>query len=103
VLVMMCVASSTAGCPTTPTTTTFPPVCLTDADCVNYPEPCRTCVDGRCMQPPGTRRHLVCPIFPGSTTTTLPPSTCATDGDCRLEGGPVAGCQMVGTCSYCVR
>ncbi len=103
-LMMTCAASSTPGCRTTPTTLPPPPpLCLSDADCARYPEPCRTCVEGRCMQPPGTQRHLICPVLFGSTTTTLPPSVCDSDMDCRLEGGPVAGCQNVGMCSYCVR
>lgn len=102
VLVMKCVASSVVGCATTPTSTTlYPPECLTDTDCLRYPKPCHTCIEGECIKPADAGHASIGCVTPLVTTTTLRPSACGNDMDCRLPGGPVAGCRSVGMCSYC--
>jgi hypothetical protein len=95
------------ACPSVTTSTTLPPDCTTDVDCLRFPEPCRTCIGGRCTEPlpvpPGSTFAGVSCI-PNVTTTTLLPATCRDDMDCNIPGTSVPGCSTtVMGCGYCVQ
>jgi hypothetical protein len=99
-LLLTC-AAPPAGttCSAVTTTTTLAQDCLTDGDCMRFPEPCRSCIGGRCTAPSATPTFDVfCP--PNATTTTLLPAHCHDDADCDLAG-TVAGCTTVGGCGFC--
>jgi hypothetical protein len=101
-LVMTC-ASPAAGtaCPVVTTTTTVPPECFADDDCLRYPEPCRTCIDGWCTEPvPPGHAFVSCPV-PLMTTTTLVPSHCRNDDDCNVLATAVDGCVPLAGCGFC--
>ena len=101
VLLMRC-AAPPAGtpCRAVTTTTTIPPDCVVDEDCLRFPEPCRTCIDGWCTEPvPPGGGFVSCPV-PLVTTTTIAPSHCRGDDDCNLEAS-VAGCTPVAGCGFC--
>jgi hypothetical protein len=88
-----------ASCRSATTTTTMPPDCTSDADCLRYPEPCRTCMEARCGDP--SQPPVVC--LPRTTTTTLAPLVCRNDMDCERSDGFPAGCTTFDGCGYCTR
>lgn len=94
-------APAGSACPRETTTTTLPRECSDDADCLRFPEPCRTCSLGRCLSP-ATPGHAPVVCIPLVTTTTTPPAVCRSDADCELPGASVRGCVTVGSCGYCV-